>query len=133
MALNTWAKNNLGPDADISRMPGSGGGGSSASIVTIPVTNIMPNGKTMHHFYYWEYFESNDTYELECISQSSGEHITVVVADGAVIYADAGESTDVDYLRVSSIEVTGDLEIGDNNIVYINGGNGTITLTWVVA
>lgn len=37
MALNTWAAKNLGPDADISRMPGSGGGGGGS-----PVDLVFP-------------------------------------------------------------------------------------------
>lgn len=49
MALNTWAAKNLGPDADISRNPAEGGGGSEITVEALTVTEndtyTAPEGK----------------------------------------------------------------------------------------
>lgn len=43
MALNTWASKNIGPDADISRMPSAGGGGGLASEVFPTMARVTLN------------------------------------------------------------------------------------------
>lgn len=130
MALNTWAAKNLGPDADISRNPAEGGGGGGeATIEYIEVTNVLPNGKTLHHFGYFVYLDEGED-NIECISDTSLA-FPFVSGKPTYIQINSGESTVGDYMRASNIAVTGDIE-ADGEFLTISG-EGTVTITWVIA
>lgn len=133
MALNTWAAKNLGPDADISRMPGEGGGGGGgeAIIPYIEVTHILPNGKTLHHYFYKVFL--SEAVEAHSIQGYSDDVLAFPFVSGSPTYiqVENGESTVGDYMRASNVSTTGDIE-AEGEYLTING-EGTVTITWVVA
>lgn len=57
MALNTWASKNLGPDADISRMPSAGGGGDDFSAFS-KITYTEEAGLLTFPYTWGELFDS---------------------------------------------------------------------------
>lgn len=106
----------------------AGGGGGEATIENIEVTNVLPNGKTLHHFDYFTYL-SEEGGQIECLAENSLA-FPFVSGNPTYIQLTSGESTDGDYMRASNIAVTGDIE-ADGEYLTISG-EGTVTITWVI-
>lgn len=121
MALNTWAAKNLGPDADISRMPGSGGGGGgggfSTATVTVTYEPVGPNAKDI----YVAMLSEDDTFSVGKYTLDPDEPIDITV----VLYKGKAAFTTDSGLFV----VTGDIEIPypSQPFCFIEG-DGTITI-----
>lgn len=103
-------------------------GSGEATIASIDVTNVLPNGKTMHHFGYFVYL-SEEGNSIDCISDDSLV-FPFVSGNPTYIKINSGESTDGDYMRASNIAVTGGIE-ADGEYLTISG-EGTVTITWIV-
>lgn len=126
MALNTWAAKNLGPDADISRMPGSGGGGDSDfSTATVTVTYETSGDSGTHIYLPYLYVDEGE----EEASASGGTlqidanepvELTVIVYKGEAFFTAAA----------GTLTVTGDIEAPPFPGPFCTiKGNGTITIS----
>lgn len=118
------------PNGWSSAISAIGGGGGGATIEVVDVTNVLPSGKTLHHYFYHVYLDEEEGNSMQGFSDGPLE-FPFVSGKPTYIQLENGESTVGDYMRASNISTTGDIE-ADGEYLTING-EGTVTITWVVA
>ena len=136
MALNTWAAKNLGPDADISRMPGSGGGGGGSSdFSTAEVTlNLTVEGKTITaeglKEVYLDFPSQNEPYQAGYIIAENHVLSVVMYQGTATAYGLVARVVGEEYTDIVGVPTTtGDVTWNTENSCFVITGNGTITAT----
>ena len=115
MALNTWAAKNLGPDADISRMPESGGGGGGGNYTTAKMTITAKGAYAGKSFSIPHIFtqEAGQDYLLPSVNVELGTYTVLLLNGSGSAYFDPNLVE-----NPWDITVTGDAEYDDGYLDY---------------
>ena len=111
------------------------GGGGGYQYLEIPVTHVLPNGKTLRSYAYSIEIMDGEEYQGQINANDAPDvDMATIILDGASsILIKSADSTDGDWLRASDVSVTGNITVDpDNNRHIIVSGEGTVTITWAV-
>lgn len=114
--LNTWTGDHC-----------SGGGGRH-EFYEIPVTHVLPSGKTLHGY---DYTINADGGSILCTTTGN---ISTILLDGeSTIQIGYCESDQGDYMAPANISVSGDIELDPDNAgtIFVSG-QGSVTISWVI-
>lgn len=120
MALNTWAANNIGPDADISRMPGSGGGGGEGDFANLTKLEYVDTDGTLTFelYTYAEFYNqwADGGFSPYFVYNGETYIFTSVLEDGENYYSAVAHNTET--------HTDNDIEGNGDSTVTVSFGDG---------